>query len=193
MANLVRLFILKKVLPTLLFFDSIYFFKQISGNGIHTIMDNETLHLGWREWVALPELGIVAIKAKVDTGAKTSALHAVHMGLFAKNNLKMVRFFINPIQRDNVFHMECVAPLKDCRQITNSGGNKEWRYIIETPIAIGKRKWPIEVALTNRHMMHFRMLLGRRALQQGVLINPGRSYINGKMTSSKQYSLLNGG
>jgi hypothetical protein len=156
-------------------------------------MNTNTLTLGWREWVALPGLGLPAIKAKVDTGAKTSALHAIHIEVFEKNNLKMVRFFINPIQRNNVFHMECVAPLKDHRQITDSGGHKEWRHIIETPVAIGNRQWPIELALTNRNMMRFRMLLGRRALQKGVLIDPGRSYINGKMTSSKQYSLINGG
>ena len=145
--------------------------------------------VGWREWVALPELGLPAIKAKIDTGAKTSALHAFYTDIYENDGIKMVKFGIHPIQKNSELIVDCHAPVKDYREISDSGGHKEMRYVIETMMVIGEHQWPIEMTLTNRDTMRFRMLLGRRAMEQRVIVDPGSSYLNGKLSPHKHYKI----
>src|SRR5690554_3384427 len=136
--------------------------------------------LGWREWICLPELGIERIKAKVDTGARTSALHAFFIEPFTTPaGVKMVRFGIHPRQRDINTEVVCTLPVKDERQITDSGGHREMRYVVETEVMLGARTWRVEMTLTNRDNMKFRMLLGRTAMR-GMAVIPHHSYLQGK-------------
>lgn len=136
--------------------------------------------LGWREWVSLPELGIKRIKAKVDTGARTSALHAFDVSLDETSDAKIVKFSIHPRQHDLDTVIECQAPLLEEREVRDSGGHSELRYVIETQIAIGGSVHTAEVTLTNRDTMGFRMLIGRTAMKGHYLVDPGRSYLMSK-------------
>ncbi len=145
--------------------------------------------IGWREWVALPELGISHLKAKVDTGARTSSLHAYYVEPYEQDGIQMVRFGIHPIQRDDSLVMECCAPLKDTRMVTDSGGHREERYVIETLVRLGDLEWRIEMTLANRDTMLFRMLLGRRAIRRRLLVNPGRSFLKGKKPEDPRFFL----
>lgn len=151
--------------------------------------DNDKIILGWREWIALPELNLPAIKAKVDTGAKTSALHAFYVERYQKDSVDMVKFLIHPIQTSSDFQVECHAPIVDEREVADSGGHKEMRYVIESLIAVGDKSWPIELSLTNRDTMKFRMLLGRRAMEYSAIVEPGASYLNGKLNPKSLYNL----
>jgi len=139
----------------------------------------ELFKIGWREWVGLPELHVAAIKAKVDTGARTSALHAYHIEPFRRGGVVWIRFELHPIQRSEAMKVTCEARAVDERTVRNSGGGVERRYIIKTLLKLGEERWPIELALTNRDQMGFRMLLGRTALEGRALIEPGRSYLLG--------------
>ena len=137
--------------------------------------------MGWREWLALPELGIPAIKAKIDTGAKTSALHAFRQEIFRHKGKDFIRFWIHPLQRKKKIELVCVAPILDQRTVRDSGGHAEKRYVIITPVRVGEHQWPIEVTLTSRDTMMFRMLLGRSAIEEGYfIVDPGASYLMGK-------------
>ncbi|MBI9109780.1 ATP-dependent zinc protease [Maridesulfovibrio ferrireducens] len=136
--------------------------------------------IGWREWASFPELGIPAIKAKVDTGAKTSCLHSFQQEIFEREGNRWIRFGIHPAQRRRDIELFCEAPVVDIRRVTNSGGGVEKRTVIMTPITMGHRTWNIEVTLTNRDTMKFRMLLGRTAMTQIFVVDPHRSYILGK-------------
>lgn len=134
--------------------------------------------IGWREWVELPDLGIGKIKAKIDTGARTSALHAFDIEPFKTSRSKnKVRFALHPIQRNNHHIVYCEADLLDKRNIKNSGGDIEDRYIITTALYMGDKKWPIELTLTNRDTMGFRLLLGRTAINKEFLIAPNKSFL----------------
>jgi hypothetical protein len=136
--------------------------------------------LGWREWIALPGLGLDRIKAKVDSGARTSALHAFFVEPFARRGSDWVRFGIHPQQLDCDVAVTCEARVVDQRKVTDSGGHAERRYVIETLVAVGARQRSIELTLTNRDPMRFRVLLGRTALSGVYLIDPGRSYLAGE-------------
>ena len=142
--------------------------------------------LGWREWVSLPDLGIRQIKAKVDTGARTSALHAFELRPYVGNGRQRVEFSIHPLQKDLDTVLTCTADVVDQRVVTDSGGHKEERYVIRTTLTIGRDTWPIEMTLTGRDDMRFRMLLGRTAIKNRAVVNPGRSYLVGKKKRVKQ-------
>ncbi len=133
--------------------------------------------VGWREWASLPELGIDAIKMKVDTGARTSAIHAFEVENFERDGREWVRFSLHPIQ-DHPQVTECEAPVLDRRVVTDSGGHKEERPVILTSIDLGGRRWSIEVTLTDRENMKFRMLLGRTAMTE-ILVEPTASFLLG--------------
>jgi len=148
-------------------------------------MEKDKLHIGWREWLSLPTLQIPAIKAKIDTGARTSALHAFFVEPFAVDGVKMVRFDIHPLQKNSDIVLTCEAPIKDERLVTDSGGHSEMRFVIETMAVFSGVEWPIEVTLTNRDNMRFRMLLGRTALAEKFLVDPGASYCGGRGLGKK--------
>lgn len=137
--------------------------------------------IGWREWLSLPELGIKQIKAKVDTGARTSAIHAFSVESFSRDNCEWVRFGVHPNQNDNDTEVWCEAPVLDRRMVSDSGGHRESRYVIETLAQLGDHRWPVEVTLTNRDTMLFRMLLGRTAMTAGnLVVAPDLSYLAGQ-------------
>ena len=141
---------------------------------------SDPIIIGWREWVGLPELGIKQIKAKVDTGARTSALHAFEIKPFSEGGVEHVEFRLHPMQRDLETIQVCRAPVIDQRTVTDSGGHKEDRWVIATSVTIGPHTLPIEMTLTSRDEMLFRMLLGRTAIKNIALVNPARSYLVGK-------------
>ena len=135
--------------------------------------------IGWREWVALPGLGIEAIKAKVDTGARSSSLHAYDIRRFKRGGRRWVRFKVHPIQRDFRTTAETEAPLIDLRKVTSSSGTASLRPVILTEIELHGQRWEIEITLTRRDEMGFRMLLGRQAVRDRFVVDPGRSFITG--------------
>ena len=135
---------------------------------------------GWREWIALPELGIDFIKAKLDTGARTSALHAVRLVNLERDGAEWVRFTIHPRQRSTKNSLRVELPVLEWRKITSSNGVRQKRPVIVTDISFFGQTWPIELTLTNRKNMGFRMLLGREALRQRLVVDSSRSYIGGK-------------
>lgn len=139
-----------------------------------------SLTLGWREWLALPELGLHAIKAKVDTGARTSTLHAFYVDTFRRDGRLYARFGVHPLQQraDIVVHGE--APVIDRRPVSDSGGHREERYVIKAHIALAGQEWPLELTLTNRETMLFRMLLGRTAIAGRALVDPEKSFLTGR-------------
>ncbi|HEY6143430.1 MAG TPA: 30S ribosomal protein S6--L-glutamate ligase [Flavobacterium sp.] len=139
--------------------------------------------LGSEEWCSFPELGIPTIKARVDSGAKTSALHAINIAPFKKEGQNWVKFDINPIQNNVRTVINCEAPLVDKRVVKSSSGFREERYVIQTNLEIGDSKWLIEMTLTNRDSMGFRMLLGREAMSGRVMVDPEQKYLLGEPTT----------
>jgi hypothetical protein len=133
--------------------------------------------IGWREWVALPDLGVGTIKAKIDTGARSSALHAFEIEQFERQGQAMVRFQAHPVQRNDTVIVTTEAPLLDQRVVRNSGGQEQLRPVITTAVQVGHQIWPIELTLTNRDDMGFRLLLGRQAVRRRYLVDPGGSYL----------------
>lgn len=146
----------------------------------------ELLTFGWREWVRLPELGLPPIKAKVDTGARTSAIHAFDVRRIESSGRDQVEFLMHPHQRDTDTVVTCRADVIDQRDVTDSGGHRETRWVIETGIEMGGYTWPIELTLTARDDMRFRMLLGRTALKNMALVDSARSYLVGKKPKKKK-------
>jgi hypothetical protein len=143
--------------------------------------------IGWREWLALPDLGIRAIKAKIDTGARTSALHTFGLESFEEDGILKVKFRIHPLQLRRDVSNTCVADVMDRRYVTSSDGQREMRFVIITSVVLGDTAWPVEMTLTNRDSMRFRMLLGRAAVSGRVVVDPEKSYLCGRRLS-KIYS-----
>ena len=141
---------------------------------------NKLETIGWREWIQLDELGVRQIKAKVDTGARTSALHAFHVRPYEENGIQRVEFKLHPHQRDEDTQITCTAEVIDQRDVTDSGGHREKRWVIMPTISLGNVTFPIEMTLTARDDMRFRMLLGRTAMRGRFLVDPSRSYLLGK-------------
>lgn len=134
-------------------------------------------HIGWREWVSFPDLGIDAIKAKVDTGARSSAIHAIHVERFTRDGDDWVRWQVHPIQRDTDQTVDCEAPIHDRRDIRSSSGHNHTRIVVRVPLSLGDRTFPIDLTLARRDVMGFRLLLGREAIRGRFVIDPGRSYL----------------
>ena len=145
-------------------------------------MRSKPFTLGWAERVALPDLGLPAIKAKIDTGARTSALHAFQIEPFGPAEAPMVRFGIHPIPGRTDVVIYSSAPVIDQREVTSSNGEREVRCVITTRVSIGERTWPIEVTLANRETMTYRMLLGRQAIRGDVHVDPATSYLQPKLS-----------
>ena len=159
-------------------------------------MDQETsssshspLQVGWREWVALPGLGLPAIKAKVDTGARTSALHAFDIAAeTGQGGEPLVGFSVQPLQRDPAIVVRCRAPLVDRRRVTDSGGHAEERWVVRAELALGARARTVEITLVDRRDMLFRMLVGRTSLVPGVTVDPARSFLLGRVSARGLYA-----
>jgi len=134
------------------------------------------LILGWQEWVALPELGLPALKAKIDTGAKTSALHTHSIEPFQSGAKSMVRFTVRPSPARTSLEVGAEAEVVDRREVTSSNGERELRYVIATRLMLGGEVWPIEVSLTNRERMTYRMLIGRQAIRDDMLVDPAAKF-----------------
>jgi len=148
-------------------------------------MLQEKVIVGSEEWCSFPDLGIPTIKARVDSGAKTSALHAINIAPFIKDGENWVKFDINPIQNNVKTIIHCESKLIDKRIVKSSSGFREQRYVIGSELEIGGKNWPIEITLTNRDSMGFRMLLGREAMSGRVLVDPEQKYLSGEPTSDK--------
>ena len=133
--------------------------------------------VGWREWLSLPELGIEKIKAKVDTGARTSCIHAFDIEEFSENGETWVKFTTHPLQEDVETTVECRAKVVERKYVTSSSGQRELRYFIETKLVAGDQSWPIRVTLSNRSTMKFRMLLGRTAMENRIVVDPALSHL----------------
>lgn len=133
--------------------------------------------IGWREWVQLPELGVLETKAKVDTGAANSSLHAFNVERVERNGVDYVRFEVHPKQRSRKPTIQCEAPLAMVKKVKNPGGRIELRPMIRTKVVVAGVELEALVNLTSRDEMGFRMLLGRRTLRNRFVIDPGRSYL----------------
>ncbi len=151
------------------------------------------LTIGWKEWVSLPDLKIPAIKAKVDTGARTSALHASQITLFTKGSEQWVRYVVRPLRKHPEIEIQCESELLDRRDVKNSGGQIESRFFIETTVVVGGAMWSAALSLTSRDDMLFRMLLGRTTLTDKVVIHPGDKYLTGRARLKKCYPALRQG
>ncbi len=137
----------------------------------------EKMTVGWRERLSLPGLGIGKIKAKIDTGARTSCLHAFKLESFTKEEKLWVRFWIHPLQHDVDTVVVCEAEVIEERTVRDSGGHEESRYVILSDICLGGQTWPAEITLTNRENMAFRMLLGRTAMHHRIVVDPTESFL----------------
>ena len=153
-------------------------------------MDNnkqsEKVVIGWREWVGLPDLGIKTIKAKVDTGARSSSLHAYDIEEFIRDGNQWVRFKVHPVQRKNDGVIEVEAAVLAVRSVRSSSGKADLRPVILTNVELLGRTWAVELTLANRDEMGFRMLLGREAFRGRFLVDTSKSYYGGKPKRQKK-------
>ena len=156
----------------------------------HTDMAKSKLMvIGWREWVSLPLLGLTGIKAKIDTGARTSAIHALDIErVKRKSGQDWLAFSVHPIQRNRAIVRRCEAQLVDIRRVTDSGGHREDRYFISTQVQIGSLIQTIEITLAQREDMLFRMLIGRTAMVPDIHVDPSLSYSLGRISARTLYA-----
>jgi hypothetical protein len=140
--------------------------------------------IGWREWLTLPELGVERVKVKVDTGARTSALHAFNVRRFEVDGEPWVAFKLHPLQRDAKTTIEAKAPLAEEREVRSSNGTVSRRPVIRTTMRLGEHSWTAELTLVRRDVMGFRMLLGRQAVRGRFLVDPGGSFLDGKVVAT---------
>ena len=133
--------------------------------------------IGWREWVSLPELGVDRVKVKVDTGARTSVLHAFNLQAFLEDDQEWVTFSVHPLQENTTVEVACRARVKEHRTVRDSGGHEETRVVIDTMVSLGGETWLVELTQTDREAMAFRMLLGRNAIFNRYYVDPTQSFI----------------
>lgn len=145
--------------------------------------------IGWREWVGLPDFGIEAIKVKVDTGARSSSLHASNLREFDRNGEKWVRFKVHPIQRKRDATVEIEARVIEYRSVRSSSGKATVRPVIITRLTLLGITWPVELTLASRDKMGFRMLLGREAFRGRFIVDAGKSYFGGRPNRRKNKDL----
>lgn len=154
------------------------------------IKEKQLKILGWKEWFSLDCLGLPAIKGKIDTGAKTSALHAFNIENFYIEDVEYVKFDIHPLQKNKKLERRCVARVIDRRMVSDSGGRKEKRFVIKSKLKIGENIFTIELTLVNRDTMTFRMLLGRDAIKQAkMLVNPSKAFVQGRFKKNAVLAL----
>lgn len=145
-----------------------------------TSKKREKVRIGWREWIGFPELGIDRIKAKIDTGARTSAIHAFRVRKLDDEVEPKVEFYLHPAQHRRKPEIKCVARVIDERIVKSSNGQQETRYVIMTPMRMGNEVWPIELTLTDRDQMGFRVLAGRAAIRGRCIVDPASSFLTGR-------------
>jgi len=150
------------------------------------VKKRELLTIGWREWISLPSLHIDKIKVKIDTGARTSSLHAFDLHYSHRGSIEYVTFKVHPIQKDAKTTVTCRAKVIEYRRVKSSNGHTEERPVIMVDAILHGIKWPIEVTLTNRDEMGFRMLLGRAAMKGHFLVDPGKSYYSPKLKGKEK-------
>jgi hypothetical protein len=144
----------------------------------------ERPRIGWREWVALPDLGVAAVKAKVDTGARSSTLHATELSTYERDGESRIRFIVHPVQRQDHPRVEADAVLVGERDVRSSNGDVERRPVIVTTLVVLGSAYEAELTLTGRHGMGFRVLLGRTAVRRRFVVDPARSFFGGGATLS---------
>jgi len=147
---------------------------------VRTVSVNDVPVIGWREWLSVPTLQIEQIKAKIDTGARTSSIHAFNVRVLTDRGAPHVSFLVHPTQHRRRPEIECVAEIRDERIVKSSTGHREKRYVIRVDVGFGGPTWPIELTLTDRDAMGFRMLLGREAVRGRYLIDCRRSFVSGR-------------
>ena len=148
--------------------------------------DSPLLIIGWREWLSLPDLGVPRIKAKIDTGARSSSLHAYDIEQFQREGCSLVRFKVHPMQRQEQMEVSCVAEVHDIRSVRSSSGEATDRIVIQTTASWLDQEWTIDLTLADRSQMGFRMLVGREAMRERMLVDPGRSYFGGRPKRRKK-------
>ncbi len=141
--------------------------------------------IGWREWLSLPDLGVKKIKVKVDTGARTSSLHAFDIETYKRDGKEYIKFKVHPFQRDSEKIVNCRARIREYRKVKSSNGISELRPVILTKIQLLEEEWPVEITLTNRAEMGFRMLLGRASIRDKFLVDTGKSFYSKKKNKKK--------
>lgn len=137
--------------------------------------------IGWREWIIVPDLFSLPVKAKIDTGARSSSIHALNITPVTVDGRECVQFETKPIQRSSAKLVQCVAPVDDIRHVRSSSGQESLRYVIVTPVRWKGMQWDVELTLADRSKMGFRMLLGREALRKRLLVNPAASFLGGRI------------
>lgn len=160
--------------------------QKLSAEPKPTESETPLVIIGWREWVSLPELGIARIKAKIDTGARSSCLHTYEMETYQIDQQPFVRFKVHPIQRHEEFSVTCEAPIHDVRSVRSSSGEATDRIVIQSLVRWMGQTWKIDVTLNNRSEMGFRMLIGREAVRNRLLVDSGRSYLGGRPKRTKR-------